>query len=352
VETKAREVITVGFEGEKTSLEVGGDTSLKLLDDAGPGKHLYLAKGRVGATVVPQPAGRPMTVKTPHAEVKVMGTRFWLLAGDEETQLAVFRGRVRFTDARSGGSASVRMGECARAGKEDIFHIEPLRTRGPEPVMERTVEFPRGKMWMTAGLAASEDTLWVTGHRSMLTEIDPETGEVLGQTDLGRVCGRKLRGLAWDGKHLWVGDGDARAVRALDPDTLQVARTVWVNGQVAHLAAGGGSLWVGYRGSRIIDEFDAESGARRGSMSVFPPGYRWGTRGLAYANGALWGMSQQGSIHRVWPVRGFPVVHYPSPDRVMASCIAAAGPGKFWVAVRRKPKVPELRLVRIAVPAQ
>lgn len=76
-----------------TLLGLGADTKLELSDDGR--KRVVLERGTFTADVVPQPVGRPMTIRTPTAELDVVGTAFSLAAEPARTHLDVDKGLVR-----------------------------------------------------------------------------------------------------------------------------------------------------------------------------------------------------------------------------------------------------------------
>ena len=71
-------------------------------------KELRLKQGRFSATVVPQPAGEPMLIRTPVADLKVIGTRFDVEAGPESTMLYVREGKVRIRRVSDGKMVDVQ----------------------------------------------------------------------------------------------------------------------------------------------------------------------------------------------------------------------------------------------------
>ena len=71
-------------------------------------KELRLKQGRFSATVVPQPAGEPMLIHTPVADLKVIGTHFDVEAGPESTMLYVREGKVRIRRVRDGKTVDVQ----------------------------------------------------------------------------------------------------------------------------------------------------------------------------------------------------------------------------------------------------
>jgi len=58
-------------------------------------KELRLKQGRFSASVLPQPAGKPMLIHTPVAVLKVIGTQFDVEAGPKSTVLYVREGKVQ-----------------------------------------------------------------------------------------------------------------------------------------------------------------------------------------------------------------------------------------------------------------
>jgi ferric-dicitrate binding protein FerR (iron transport regulator) len=93
---------TLATEGEGASAQVrfrdgtvlvlGGESEILFRDDGQ--KRLILQRGTFTAHVAPQPAGRPMLVRTPSAEAEVLGTVFALAAEPTETLLNVQSGEV------------------------------------------------------------------------------------------------------------------------------------------------------------------------------------------------------------------------------------------------------------------
>jgi hypothetical protein len=95
-----------------TSLELEGDSSL-LQAQVSRGKEAFLARGRLAAVVTAQPAGRPMLISTPHAQARVVGTRFTLIADRRSTRLEVQEGGVEIARVGGGPPALVRAAEHA-----------------------------------------------------------------------------------------------------------------------------------------------------------------------------------------------------------------------------------------------
>lgn len=73
------------------------------------GISVSLERGVLNATVAKQFSGAPMSVATPHADVKIVGTIFQLVAGDKSTRLEVREGRVQLI--RRGDQKTAEVGE-------------------------------------------------------------------------------------------------------------------------------------------------------------------------------------------------------------------------------------------------
>lgn len=93
-----------------TRLEVGGNAAVSF---AGPGKIVRLERGALEADVAPQPKDTPLIVRTPQAEVRVLGTWFAVTCRSDATEVEVEKGRVRVTRVRDGRSLELREGQHA-----------------------------------------------------------------------------------------------------------------------------------------------------------------------------------------------------------------------------------------------
>lgn len=98
-------------DGSRFSLAAGGALRVALRED---GMELALAAGAVEAEVAAQPAGRRIGVRTAHALVSVVGTRFQVATSATATSVAVDSGVVAVADAQ-GGRRELRAGDRAFA---------------------------------------------------------------------------------------------------------------------------------------------------------------------------------------------------------------------------------------------
>ncbi|HYE08147.1 MAG TPA: FecR domain-containing protein [Planctomycetota bacterium] len=95
-----------------------------LVEDARAGKRLAVEDGVLSAEVAAQPAGRPASFRTAHAEVEVIGTRLSIAVAGTESSVAVSHGRVGVTRRDDGARIELGAGETGL-----IAHDVPLRAR-------------------------------------------------------------------------------------------------------------------------------------------------------------------------------------------------------------------------------
>lgn len=107
--------VTLGYP-DGTTIEVAEDTVISLEKDR-KAKRISLDRGGLRARVAKQPAGRPMVLATPQAEVEVLGTRFSLSVKVDSTRLEVEEGKVRMTRRYDGASVEVTKGHYAVAAR-------------------------------------------------------------------------------------------------------------------------------------------------------------------------------------------------------------------------------------------
>jgi ferric-dicitrate binding protein FerR (iron transport regulator) len=96
-----------------TTIALCGDSELVLPSQAG--KQLSLRRGSLSADVRPQPSSRPMRIRTPTAEIVVLGTRFYVSSQPVETAISVDAGKVRLRRLADERSVDVTQGQAATA---------------------------------------------------------------------------------------------------------------------------------------------------------------------------------------------------------------------------------------------
>jgi ferric-dicitrate binding protein FerR (iron transport regulator) len=96
-------------------LGLEGGAELAFTED-GQGMRILLRAGAMSADIRPQPAGRPLRIAAPQADLVVIGTSFRVSTDHDRTELKVEHGSVRFTTRSHDGEFLVAAGEYATAG--------------------------------------------------------------------------------------------------------------------------------------------------------------------------------------------------------------------------------------------
>ncbi len=96
-----------------TRLTVTGESEISIAET--DRKHLTLRRGNLTADVAEQPAGRPLTIQTPSAEIEVLGTVLSVSSNGESTTLSVDEGLVRLRRLADGSMIEVPAGHLVTA---------------------------------------------------------------------------------------------------------------------------------------------------------------------------------------------------------------------------------------------
>jgi len=108
-------------------------------------KQLYLREGSLSANVTAQPGGRPMLIRTPTAELEVMGTQLNVDAERTSTTLQVNEGRVRVTRLADGSVVEVTADHQVVASASRLADFKV--TRRPESVGSWQSSLPRDAIY-------------------------------------------------------------------------------------------------------------------------------------------------------------------------------------------------------------
>lgn len=102
-------------------------------------KVLSLTRGTLSAEVRPQPAGRPMLIRTPSAVAEVVGTAFDLSTRSEDTLLKVSEGLVKLKRLADGSEIDVPANRSAVASLDAGLALDAAST--PEPLTSWRFDF-------------------------------------------------------------------------------------------------------------------------------------------------------------------------------------------------------------------
>jgi len=146
-----------------TTLELKADTKVSSLSSGNlasqpagaltSGKYVVLDSGTLCADVTHQPAGAPMAIVTPEAEVLVIGTRFTLTSLNGKTRLDVEDGIVRMKRRSDGETVLVKGGEFAvvaprssmtsrKAENPQAYFVKGINIRGSAVAID-------GHVWLS-----------------------------------------------------------------------------------------------------------------------------------------------------------------------------------------------------------
>jgi len=121
----ARARMVVGYD-DNTQLTLHGETTLGLRKGAVQGQKLAaVERGRIEAAVARQAPDRPMVVRTPHAEVTVVGTKFVVSVEPQASRVEVAEGKVSVKCLRNGRTTVLSRGYHAVAGQQLVVAARP-----------------------------------------------------------------------------------------------------------------------------------------------------------------------------------------------------------------------------------
>ena len=127
VRTGPTATAVIGFAPEKTSVTIQQGSDFRLASTSAP-KTFDLRLGKLEGSVARQRPFCPMVLKTPQAEVRVLGTKFTLTVATNSTRLEVAEGKVRFTRLADLQHVQVSSGHYAVCGVN--YDLASLPTTG------------------------------------------------------------------------------------------------------------------------------------------------------------------------------------------------------------------------------
>lgn len=143
VETGAGETSASLLFTDGTRVDLTPETRIDGLSIA-EGKKIALAQGQVSVDAKKQPPGQPLLVTTPHAEVRVLGTKFTVVVKADGTRLEVQEGRVRMTRLPDQASTDVAAGFFAVAAPGTRPAAKRLAAPNPRLLLSEDFEAATG----------------------------------------------------------------------------------------------------------------------------------------------------------------------------------------------------------------
>lgn len=216
-----------------------------VLSDLGQ-KQLQLRHGSMSAEVKPQPVAAPMIVRTPAAELEVLGTQFNVSARTTDTELAVNEGCVRFLRSSDGKTLDVSAEHRAVASLDPAEDFS-IQTLGPQittwqSCLENDSEVMHG-YWKPA--------LFELGSRLKQAVAAGETTEAEAIGEYQQAIRLDSQGSVW-GKPSKIGCLVCLAVRNEDGSRVQLTEQSKL--RITGRLFSGGNLKMG------ISAFESEGG--------------------------------------------------------------------------------------------
>ncbi|MBT6961126.1 MAG: FecR domain-containing protein [Rhodospirillaceae bacterium] len=182
--TAAESWFELKFHDRSTAM-IFGKSNLTFSDQGQ--KVLHLKQGRFSATVVPQPAAKPMLIHTPSAVLKVIGTQFDVEAGPESTMLYVREGKVQIRRVSDGKTVDVPADHrVVVTADSDML----LRFVGPDRAWAQTPFWENLSASGNQDLIATQETCDYDGTRNLILLEESaalpaqDTGHTLRSGDL------------------------------------------------------------------------------------------------------------------------------------------------------------------------
>ena len=206
-----------------TRIDVKPRTAIRQIADNENGKRIVLSAGSLDASVAKQLPDRPLIIETPNAELKVIGTKFSVLAAAASTRLDVREGKVRLTRTADNAAVEVTSGQYVLA--EGTLELSVRKFGPPGGVITTktgpidSLAFSPDGRWLIAGCYDNNAHLYNT-------EVDEPPRVLVGHN-------ARVRSVAFshDGKLLATGSWDKSAI-IWDAETAKPLFTLPCRGNI------------------------------------------------------------------------------------------------------------------------
>ena len=161
-----------------TQLQLVGDSAVNCEEDGDGQKRVHIRRGRVSASVAPQPHDLPLVIETETALMEVVGTDLAVCAEEDSTQLNVVTGAVKLRRQADGEEVMVKRGQYAVASRKTLIEA---RNAAPAPD-ECTIDFSQGlpEGWVRGVLIDNPST---PGGKAVAAEFSPHDRYFLLQSN-------------------------------------------------------------------------------------------------------------------------------------------------------------------------
>lgn len=197
-------------DGSRLDLTAGTTVRLEGGPTTAAGRQVVLLEGYVHAEVRPQPDGRPLVLTTPHALVRVAGSRFSSATQPEATRIELEEGHLHVVRASDGQAVEVNEGFYAIIARDEpALMPEPLPTQVRE---HRDLVKHGGGPILAIAFAPAGDLLAVGGHDGSVLLWDAAKRQGWRQW---KAHPAKVKAVAWlpGGKEVLTAGSDKQVKR-------------------------------------------------------------------------------------------------------------------------------------------
>jgi class 3 adenylate cyclase len=206
---------------------------------------------------------------------------------------AVIADRVRMeTNGDPGADPGIEFGARAVWIGGALHGDHAVLLRWDPATNEQLPDIPIRSDVLPNDVAVSKAAVWVTFPDGRLVEVDPETGKVVTETQVGDFIDEAVLGAGG----LWVVDITDGTLTRVDPRTLEASDPAGFSGSVLGMAADDGHVWLLESSGNDVIPVSANGVVG----DPIPVGAD--PSGIAVGLGAVWVCDEDGDVYRIDPL--------------------------------------------------
>ena len=206
---------------------------------------------------------------------------------------AVIADRVRMeTNGHPGADPGIEFGARAVWIGGDLHGDHAVLLRWDPATDQRLPDIPIRSDVLPNDVAVGKGAVWVTFPDGRLVELDPETGKIVDQTQVGGFIDGAVLGAGG----LWVLDITDGTLTRVDPRTLKTSDPTGFSGSVLGMAADDERVWLLEASGNDVIPVNAAGVVG----DPIPVGEN--PSGIAVGLGAVWVCDEGGDLYRIDPL--------------------------------------------------